>query len=138
MTTQHRSTKDTVAAFFDAFGAADIPAVTALFAQDINFTVHGSPNTPWVGHRSHRDELAAFFAAFNVLGEPSEYAVEHIVVDAEHAVALGHNAFPVIDTGKSFTNHFALQFTVTDGLITGYQMYEDTYAIHQAFTPPTN
>lgn len=52
-----------------------------------------------------------------------------------HAVALGHNEFPVLATGKSFSNDFALHFTVQDGQITGYQMYEDTYAVDQAFTP---
>ena len=57
------------------------------------------------------------------------------MVDGEHTVALGRNAFPVIATGKSFINSFALHFTVRDGLIVGYQMYEDTFAVDQAFSP---
>ncbi|MEZ2372448.1 nuclear transport factor 2 family protein [Arthrobacter sp. RCC_34] len=128
------TTRDVVDAFFAGFAAGDLDAVKALFAQEFTLTVHGSPRTPWAGTRHRREELDGFFAAFGALGPATEYAIEHLVVDGEHAVAIGRNAFPVTATGKTFTNAFALHFTVTDGLITGYRMHEDSYAIDQAFT----
>jgi ketosteroid isomerase-like protein len=45
----------------------------------------------------------------------------------------GHCVFGVLSTGKKFTNAFALHFTVTDGKIVRYHMYEDSHAISAAF-----
>lgn len=133
--TSTSSTRDVAQSFFDNFASGDISAVTSLFAPQINFAVHGSPRTPWSGSRTQRTELDGFFTAFAALGPATDYTVEHLLVEGPHAVALGHNAFPVTSTGKTFTNHFALHLTITNGQITGYQMYEDSYAIDQAFTP---
>lgn len=130
-----RTTQQTVEAFFAAFGAGDLETVKSLFAPDFDFNVHGSPAVPWAGSRHTRDELDGFFAGFAALGPAQEYTIHHAVINGEHGVALGRNAFPVLATGKTFTNSFALHFTVHDGLIVGYQMYEDTYAVDQAFTP---
>ncbi|MGO4455367.1 nuclear transport factor 2 family protein [Arthrobacter sp. RAF14] len=128
------NTRAVVDAFFAGFGSGDLDAVKALFAPEFTLTVHGSPRTPWAGTRRTRDELDGFFAAFGTLGPATEYEIEHLVVDGPHAVALGRNAFPVTETGKTFTNTFALHFTVAEGMITGYRMHEDSYAIDQAFT----
>lgn len=130
-----RTTQQTVEAFFTAFGTGNLDEVKNLFAPTFDLTVHGSNAVPWAGTRHTRDELDDFFAAFAALGPATEYAIDHTIIDGDHAVALGHNAFPVLVTGKTFANSFALHVTVHDGLITGYQMYEDTYAIDQAFTP---
>jgi ketosteroid isomerase-like protein len=138
MTTTARTTREVAEAFFAHFGAGNLEAVKELFAPKITFAVHGSPRTPWAGTRSSRDELDDFFASFAALGPAEDYAVEHILVDGPHAIALGRNAFPVPATGKSFRNSFALHMTVTDGQITGYRMYEDSYAIDQAFTSPAS
>lgn len=128
-----RTTRETVDAFFAAFGAGDLHAVKSLFAPSFSFTVHGSPAVPWTGIRHHPDDLDEFFAAFAALGQAEEYTILHILTEDENAVALGRNRFPVLVTGKTFTNDFALHFTVQNGLITGYQMYENSYAVHHAF-----
>ncbi|MFD3696931.1 nuclear transport factor 2 family protein [Streptomyces sp. NPDC058646] len=129
------STRAVVETFFARFGSGDMPAVLGLFAEDVTFHVGGAEHVPWSGSRTSKDEIAAFFATFpEVLTPPQEYALHTTVVEGAEAVVIGHNRFGVLATGKTFTNHFALHFTVVDGQITNYRMYEDSHAIGAAFT----
>jgi ketosteroid isomerase-like protein len=129
------ATATVVDSFFTRFGAGDMPGVLDLFTDTIDFAVNGAPNVPWSGGRSTRAELAEFFASFGqVLTASEEFTITTKVIDGDNAVALGRNKFGVLATGKKFTNDFALHFTVQHGKITGYHMYEDSYAISTAFT----
>lgn len=130
------STATVLDSFFTRFGAGDIPGLLDLFADTIDFGVNGAPNIPWAGDRSDRAELTEFFNSFGqVLSPPEEFTISTQVIDGDNAVVLGRNRFEVLATGKKFVNDFALHFTVEDGKITGYHMYEDSYAISTAFTP---
>jgi ketosteroid isomerase-like protein len=128
-------TDETVDAFFNAFGAGDGDTLLGLFADEIDFRVAGSPDVPWAGERRTREEIAAFFGIFGeVLTAPESFEVTGRVTQGEDAVVFATAAFGVLATGKSFTNPYALRFTVVDGKIVRYHMYEDSYAIHPAFT----
>ncbi|AVZ74290.1 hypothetical protein SLUN_21135 [Streptomyces lunaelactis] len=129
------ATREVVDTFFARFGSGDMNGVLDLFAGDVSFHVGGADNVPWAGSRNSRDEIAAFFATFPaVLTPPQEYVIHTTVVEGAEAIVIGHNRFGVLATGKTFTNHFALHFTVADGKIRNYRMYEDSHAIGAAFT----
>lgn len=129
------ATREVVDTFFARFGSGDTTGVLDLFSDDVSFHVGGADNVPWAGTRNSKDEIAAFFATFpEVLTPPQEYLIHTTVVEGGEAVVIGHNRFGVLATGKTFTNHFALHFTVADGKIRNYRMYEDSHAIGAAFT----
>ncbi len=48
-------------------------------------------------------------------------------------VVLGHFRHRVRRTGRTFACRFALHFEVSGGLIRRYHMFEDSYAIAEAF-----
>lgn len=130
-----RTTDETVDAFFAAFGAGDFEALLGQFAGTVDFHVAGSPNVPWAGSRSTKEEIAAFFGLFpQVLSGPESFEITTRVTQGQDAVVIAHCVFQVIATQKKFHNRYALHFTVTDGRIVRYHMYEDSYAIHEAFT----
>ncbi|MFJ3786700.1 nuclear transport factor 2 family protein [Streptomyces sp. NPDC090093] len=132
--TRTPETLRTVDAFFERFGAGDLPGLLELFADTVDFDVPGSPDVPWTGARSGRGEIAGFFTVLGAaLTPPEEFTVTATVVDGVHAVVTGRSRFGVVATGKTFTNPFALHFTVVDGKITGYHMHEDSHAIAAAF-----
>lgn len=129
-----QSTDEIVDAFFAAFGAGDQAAILALFAETVDFRVEGAPEVPWTGVRSRREELAGFFGSFGeVLGAPESFEVTGRVTQDADAVVFAECAFPVLATGKTFVNPYALRFSVQDGRIVRYHMYEDSYAVHRAF-----
>ncbi len=133
-----KTTDETVDAFFQHFSTGDIPAILDLFTNPTELLVTGPPAIPWAGRRTTPEELAVFFALFGTeLSPPLEFTVSARVTQGQHAVVLGRNRFEVLATHKAFTNEFAIHFTVTDGKISSYHMYEDTHAIYSAFTGST-
>jgi ketosteroid isomerase-like protein len=125
---------EVVDAFFAAFGSGDSEALLDLYAYPVDFHVAGAPNVPWSGERSTRDELAEFFGTFGkVLSAPESFELTGRIEQGSDAVVFADCVFSVLDTGKKFRNRYALHFSVLDGQITKYHMYEDSYAIHEAF-----
>ncbi|MBC7272602.1 MAG: nuclear transport factor 2 family protein [Streptomyces sp.] len=134
-TAQQQTTAAVVDAFFERFGAGDLPGLLDLFADRVDFRVSGSPQVPWTGARSTRQEISEFFGVFpKVLTAPQSFTLHARLVDGPHAVVMAESAFGVLATGKTFTNAYALHFSVEDGQIVRYHMYEDSYAIAEAFT----
>jgi uncharacterized protein len=132
MTTTLTSTKDIVEAFFARFGAGDADGVLELFAEDVDFNVAGAYFVPWTGPRTDKAGVAEFLAASAAV-EPQQFGVERILADGGTGVALGHFTHKVLATGKTFSSRFALHVVVDGGLITRYHMFEDSYAIAEAF-----
>ncbi|MEU2944372.1 nuclear transport factor 2 family protein [Nocardiopsis alba] len=134
-TAQQQTTAQTVDLFFERFAAGDLPGQLELFADQVDFRVAGSPDVPWTGTRSTKEEISAFFEIFpKVLTAPQGFTLGTRLVDGEHAVVTAEAVFGVLATGKTFTNAYALHFSVVDGKITRYHMYEDSHAIAEAFT----
>jgi uncharacterized protein len=132
MTATLSSTQDIIEAFFTRFGAGDAEAVLDLFADEVDFNVAGAYFVPWTGPRTDKAGVAEFLAAAAAV-EPQEFAVERILADGGTGVALGRFTHRVLATGKTFSSRFALHVTVEGGLITRYHMFEDSYAIAEAF-----
>ncbi|MFL6123912.1 nuclear transport factor 2 family protein [Actinophytocola sp.] len=132
MTATLSATKDIIEAFFARFGAGDAEAVLALFADEVDFNVAGAYFVPWTGPRTDKAGVAEFLAAAATV-EPQEFAVDRVLADGGTGVALGHFTHRVLATGKTFSSRFALHVTVDGGLITRYHMFEDSYAIAEAF-----
>jgi len=129
-----QTTSDTVDAFFAAFGSGDAAKIVELFTEESDFRVSGAPTVPWTGERSTKEQLVEFFGLFGKhLTAPQSFELTGRVVQGDDAVVMARCVFGVLATGRTFTNHYALHFTVTDGQISRYHMYEDSYAIAEAF-----
>ncbi|MDO0937353.1 nuclear transport factor 2 family protein [Streptomyces sp. DG2A-72] len=134
-TAQQPATRAVVDAFFERYASGDLPGLLELFADRVDFRVAGSEHVPWTGTRSTRREVAEFFEIFpKVLTAPQSFTLHALMVDGQHAVVTAESVFGVLATGKTFANAYALHFSVVDGQITRYHMYEDSYAIAEAFT----
>lgn len=132
MTTTLTSTKDIVEAFFARFGAGDADGVLELFADDVDFNIAGAYFVPWTGPRTDKAGVAEFLTAAAAV-EPQQFAIEQVLTDGGTGVALGHFTHKVRATGKTFSSRFALHVVIDGGLITRYHMFEDSYAIAEAF-----
>lgn len=134
MTDKGQKTKSTVDAFFTNFGNGDLSALLAQFADEVDFRVSGAPQVPWTGERSTKAEIEEFFGVFGkVLTAPESFEITSTVVQDGDAVVLADCVFGVQETGKKFRNRYALHIGVEDGSIVRYHMYEDSYAIAEAF-----
>ncbi|MEV8506558.1 nuclear transport factor 2 family protein [Actinoplanes sp. NPDC051475] len=130
-----RGTADTIAAFFDRFGAGDAEGMLAAFADRVDFDVPGAQIVPWTGKRGTPAEIAGFVRSAMEDIRTQRFAIEKTIVDGADGIVLGELAHEVIATGKIFEGRFALRITVEQGRITRYTMFENSYAAAQAFTP---
>ena len=133
MSTEVTSTAEVVAEFFRRFGAGDNAATAALFAPEVDFCVAGAEFVPWTGERSTRAEVEQFLASAVSEVETEQFAVDRVIADGQSAVALGQFAHRVKRTGKLFQSRFALHVEVVDGAIRLYRLFEDSYAVADAF-----
>jgi uncharacterized protein len=131
--TTDATTTDVIDEFFRRFGSGDRTGALALFADDVDFDVPGADFVPWTGTRSTTAQIDAFLVSAVAEVETQEFVIERTVADGEHAVVLGHFTHRVRRTDKAFTCGFALHIMVTDGLIRTYHMFENSYAIAEAF-----
>ena len=129
------ATDQVVDAFFTAFGSGDSETLLSLFAAPTDLRANGAPNVPWAGAQTTREGVADFFGSFGrELTAPESFEIHGRVTQGEDAVVFATCVFGVKSTGKKFKNDLAMHFSVADGKITRYHVYEDSYAIHEAFT----
>lgn len=132
-TTRTLGTTETIKEFFHRFSTGDRTAIVDLFADEVDWNVAGADSVPWTGRRSTKPEIDAFLSTVYQEVETKDFAVDYIIAEGEHGVALGSFMHVVRRTGKSFSCGFALHVTVTNGHIHGYHMFEDSYAVAEAF-----
>ena len=128
-------TEAVVTDFFERLAARDPDGMAEHFADDIDWYVPGNPALPWTGRRSRRADVAAYFRIMWPQFEPgkSTASVEKLIVTGNDAVMLGTFSHVAAGTGRSFTTPVAMHLAVTDGKIVRLYLYEDTWAVSQAF-----
>jgi hypothetical protein len=58
--------------------------------------------------------------------EIEEFAPTEFLAQADRVVVLGSLRARVKDTGRSYDNEWVMVWTLRDGKVAGYQIYEDT------------
>lgn len=114
--------------------ARDIDRILDMFTDSASITVNGSSRVPWLGHRTSRGEMREFYELLFSLVTVDRFEVEKFVVDDAEAIIFGELKDTLKATGRSFEFPFAIRLTVEGDKIAKYHMYEDSFALDQAFT----
>ncbi|WP_158884163.1 nuclear transport factor 2 family protein [Amycolatopsis anabasis] len=128
------ATRKIVTDFYARLDAGDVPGAAALFAERVDWNIPGATeHVPWIGPRKSRAEVAEFFRTLDRdYLERDHFTVEKILVDGPDAIAVGHLRSTVLATGRVIESPFAVRFTVEDGRITKYLMFEDSWRVAEA------
>ncbi len=127
--------KRTVQAIFEAFGRGDIPAVLGHVSEDVTWSAPGPEVVSYFGDRRGHAGATEFFQ--NLVGNVDfeHFEPGTFIAEGGHVVVLGRERGRVKGTGKTFDNEWALVFTFDGGgKVTGFQCYENTAAIAEAFS----
>ena len=125
--------KRVVQAIFEAFGRGDVPGVLSHLSEDVTWNVPGPEAVPYFGDRRGHAGATEFFVQLGTNVEFESFEPGVFVADDDRVVALGRERGKVRATGKTFDNDWALVFTFDGGKVTGFQIYENTSAIAEAF-----
>ena len=114
-------------------GAGEHQAAAALFADTVDFSVTHAPGLPWVPEVRARADMVQFFDLLSEHVVIEELALETTVSEGNEVVLLGHLRDTMKRNGRTLSTRFALHVTVDDQRITRYHLYEDSYAVAQAY-----
>jgi pimeloyl-ACP methyl ester carboxylesterase/ketosteroid isomerase-like protein len=123
--------------YLDAFGKGDADTALALLTDDVVWHVDGAPEVPTVGLRRGRDRVRRWMAVFPAAFEPLGGQVFTVADQGDDAVVCGRFHFRVKATGRTAEGDYAVRFTVRDGRIARYQIFEDSLALAAAFDVET-
>ena len=126
--------KRVVQTVFEKFGQGDVPGLLALIAEDAEWAAPGPEVVPYFGERKGRDGALEFFKNLGADVEFESFEPGDFIAEGDRVVALGRERGRVRRTGKVFDNRWALVFTIRDGMIAGFRIYENTSAIAEAFS----
>lgn len=127
--------KRTVQSIFAAFGRGDIPGVLAHVSEDVTWKAPGPDVVSYFGDRRGHAGATEFFVQLGTSVDFEYFEPGAFIADGDKVIALGRERGHVKGTGKTFDNEWALVFTFDDGgKVTGFQCYENTAAIAEAFS----
>ena len=107
--------------------------IAASFAENLVFQIQGDDGVlPWIGHKTGRQAIADFMRDQRAMTEPLAFDVEDVLASEKRAVVVGTLRTRIRATDRIAVSQFALVLTIADGVVTRFQMLEDSYAVSQA------
>jgi ketosteroid isomerase-like protein len=126
--------KRTVQSIFEAFGRGDIPGVLEHVSEDATWKAPGPEVVTYFGDRRGHAGATEFFVQLGTTVAFEYFEPAAFVAEGDRVVVLGRERGLVRKTGKTFDNEWALVFTLDGGKVSGFQCYENTAAIAEAFS----
>jgi uncharacterized protein len=124
-------TRETVEGLYAALGAGDMPTATGLMAEDVEWKE--ADGFPLAGtYRGPQGVVDGVFAGLMRTFDDFRADVDRIVVDGDHAVAVGTYSAKGKSTGKSFSARFAHALEVRGGKVARFEQIVDSAQVNQA------
>ena len=139
MTTNMQITSDpkveAVGRLYEAFGRADIDAVLAELADDVDWAAEAaSRSVPWYGSYRGKAAVPGFFAAIGSNVDVTEFTLVGLTSNETDVVATIHWAYTVKSTGKRAEMYMQHWWRFADGKVVFFRGSEDSEQSAAAFT----
>ncbi len=118
----------TITSVYEAFGRADLDALLAVVADDVDWgTDTSSEEAPWWGIRTGKDAVAQFFVDLAKAAETVEFTpLAFGANDDGDVMTVVRYAARMRESGKTAEMHIHHWFQFRDGRIARYRGTEDT------------
>ena len=120
--------------FLEKLGSGAPPLeIAAMMSEDVRFEIPGDTSAlPWIGEKVGRQAVVDFLRDSREMLVLRSFTVHEILASATRAVIVGELSSTLKRNGKDFQTSFAIILTITDAMVTRYQMFEDSYAVSQS------
>ncbi len=120
---------------YAAFGRGDIAAALSGYADDVDWSMPGSPEIfPYAGKRCGREQVAQFYSTFAQTEEVEQMDLQDFVAQGEKVLVFGHYKGRVKSTRRSYTKDFIHAVPLRDGKVVRFREYVASDDMHAAFT----
>jgi len=121
-------------ALLEGIGSGQDPdEIAALFDADLLFEIQGDDRVlPWIGRKTGRQAVADFIRDIRAMTEPVTFDVEDILASDSRAAIIGALQTRIKATGRITATQFAIILTITDDVVTRFQMLEDSFDVSKA------
>ena len=120
------SNRELVQSVYDAFGRGDIAAILDMLDDDVDWYDPGPPAVTHAGRYRGRDDVLRFFSRIEESMTVETFQPTEFIVQGDRVIVLGSIRAKVKQTGLVYDNEWAMSWTLRDGRITKFQVYEDT------------
>jgi uncharacterized protein len=124
---------DLVRSVYAAFGRADLPAVLAALAEDVDWRYCGPAAAPYSGRFRGREGAKRFFETYLAAFALTSFEPQRFLADGETVVVLGRESGSVAATGRSAAYDWVHVFVVRDGKVAEFREYPDATAVDALF-----
>ncbi|MGP3987557.1 nuclear transport factor 2 family protein [Streptomyces sp. 3N207] len=135
-TVEGPTTDPTVNAYLAAFADRDVDRLLELVAEEAAWSVPGDPEiVPWAGTHHGRETLR--YGYFGPLFEATQllaFDILHTHASAGAVFVNGRFTYRFRPSAEVLEDEFVMRFTVADGRITSYRIYEDSLTLARAYT----
>jgi hypothetical protein len=111
---------------YEAFGRGDVPAILGMLADDVDWYDPGPPEVTHAGRYRGRDDVGRFFSKVGESLDIEAFQQTEFIAKGDRVIVLGSIRAKVKRTGLVYDSEFAMSWTLRDGRITKWQVYEDT------------
>lgn len=118
---------------YQKFLLGDLEGLLALFADDIEWELDAADNVPFSGVRRGKDEVMQFFDLLGKEQAALRFEPGEFIAQGDKVVALGHYAWNVKSTDRTYESDWAEVFTIRDGKIVRFREFANTAAAAAAY-----
>ena len=107
--------------------------IAAPFSPDLVFEIQGDDGVlPWIGRKIGRSALVDFVRDIRTMTEPLDFNVEDVLASESRAAIVGALRTRIRATGEVTSTQFAIILTIAGGVVTRFQMLEDSFDVSRA------
>lgn len=125
--------KELVQLSFENFGKGNIPGILEILSDDIIWEMNGPAHIPFAGSRKGKEAVLDFFIHLAATSDFQSFTPKEFIAEGDKVVALGEAVATNKQTGKQTKNNWAMAWTFSNGKVTHYYNYSDTYAVAETF-----
>lgn len=115
---------------YAAFQRGDLQTVLNLFSDDAEFHHPMSIAIwPWAGNRRGRTQVAEFFAGLAEVTEFEHFEAKDFIAQGNKVAVRVFERFRIKATGRAVDNEYVHMFTLREGKVVQWCVYEDTAPI---------
>ncbi len=119
--------------YFESLKIGNIDAVLDFLDDDVVWNVAGVPNVPTVGLLRGKEYVRAWLERFPKSFQPMELVLDQYFTSESEIMVKGRFRHKILKTGRVAGSDIIIHFSFKDGLISRYQIFEDSAILSQGF-----